>query len=87
MFIFLQVKPHADLTYGQKLLGMHGYLNSLPNMKSTMLAKGPDFKKNVNLEQFDAIDIYPMVCSLFNMNKCHGSPGKIEAAQQITTGM
>lgn len=80
------MEPHALKTYDEKVVGMHGYDDQEEDMKSTMLAIGPDFK-NQQVEYFDSKSIYPLVCSLLELNKCHASPGSIDGAKAAVPGM
>lgn len=71
-----------DLQYPERVTGMHGYLNSVPSMLTTMIAKGPDFSKRT-VESFNSWDIYPLICSLMDIDGCHGSDGDIEPARKF----
>lgn len=73
-------------TYDTRTVGMHGYDNEEDEMKSTMLAVGPDFKNGEQVETFDSKDIYPIVCSLLQLKNCHGSPGSLNKAKIVLNG-
>ena len=62
---------------------MHGYDNSNPDMKPTMLALGPDFKDNKQVDTLQSIEIYPMVCSMLKLTTCHGTDGTIDNSQEF----
>jgi len=49
--------------------GMHGYDNSLDEMKAIFLAKGPSFQKKVNytLEPFSNTELYDVMCRILKI--------------------
>jgi len=47
--------------------GNHGYDNNHTDMHGIFLATGPDFKKNYRTGTLFNIDIYPLLCKLFNI--------------------
>ena len=52
-----------------KLKGMHGYNPELLNMHGIFYAIGPDIKKNVEIDSFENIQIYPLICKLLNIDE------------------
>ena len=51
--------------YGSK--GNHGYDNYWIDMHGIFYALGPAFKNNYPVGTIDAIDIYPLLCKIFNI--------------------
>ncbi|KAF6027046.1 ENPP5 [Bugula neritina] len=78
-------RPHSDIRFPTRQLGMHGYDNSVADMKPAMLALGPDFKKQKSMNTFHANEIYPLVCSMLQLKNCHGSDGTMDNPQEIVT--
>ncbi|XP_076468088.1 bis(5'-adenosyl)-triphosphatase ENPP4-like isoform X2 [Babylonia areolata] len=56
----------ASLEWNAK--GNHGYSNDLPSMKPIFFARGPDFRKGVNLPSIRSVDIYPLLCRLLHVH-------------------
>lgn len=49
------------------LWGTHGYDPSLPSMHGIFYAQGPDIKQGIELESFENVHIYPLVCQILQM--------------------
>jgi predicted AlkP superfamily pyrophosphatase or phosphodiesterase len=47
--------------------GNHGYDNYWMDMNGIFYAVGPDFKKNYQVGTINNIDIYPLLCKIFNI--------------------
>lgn len=48
--------------------GDHGYNNSLPSMRPLFMATGPAFRSGyIHEEEFENIDIYPMMCLILRL--------------------
>ncbi|KAG7226549.1 hypothetical protein INR49_003706, partial [Caranx melampygus] len=47
--------------------GDHGFDNEVMDMKSFFRAVGPDFQKNVMVDPFDMVDLYPLMCHLLGI--------------------
>ncbi len=47
--------------------GNHGYDNFLMDMQGIFYAIGPDFKNNYHVGTINNIDIYPLLCKIFNI--------------------
>lgn len=48
--------------------GEHGFDNEVMDMKSFFRVVGPDFKKNMTIDPFDLVDVYPLMCHLLCIN-------------------
>ncbi|CAG5126185.1 unnamed protein product [Candidula unifasciata] len=66
----------ADITYNFitnmsadqfKLAGNHGYDNKYEDMHPFFLAMGPSFKQGVEVETFQMVDLYPLMCRLLEL--------------------
>ncbi|TKC43549.1 hypothetical protein EI555_021111, partial [Monodon monoceros] len=58
--------------------GNHGYNNEFKSMEAIFLAHGPSFKQQTEVEPFDNIEIYNLMCDLLHIqpapnNGTHGS--------------
>ncbi|XP_069462787.1 ectonucleotide pyrophosphatase/phosphodiesterase family member 3 isoform X2 [Ambystoma mexicanum] len=58
--------------------GNHGYDNEFKSMEAIFIAHGPGFKDGVEVEAFDNIEVYNLMCDLLNIkpapnNGTHGS--------------
>ena len=66
-----------------KLKGSHGYDNNELDMHGFFLAEGPDFKKNYRTGTLWNIDIYPLLCKIFNIIPRANIDGKAERIEFI----
>ncbi|XP_007945582.1 ectonucleotide pyrophosphatase/phosphodiesterase family member 3 [Orycteropus afer afer] len=58
--------------------GNHGYNNKFKSMEAIFLAHGPSFKEKLEVEPFDNIEVYNLMCDLLHIqpapnNGTHGS--------------
>ncbi|KAL6039088.1 hypothetical protein STEG23_023352, partial [Scotinomys teguina] len=58
--------------------GTHGYNNEFKSMEAIFLAHGPSFKENTEIEPFENIEVYNLLCDLLRIqpapnNGTHGS--------------
>ncbi|XP_074043699.1 ectonucleotide pyrophosphatase/phosphodiesterase family member 3 [Macrotis lagotis] len=58
--------------------GTHGYNNEFKSMEAIFLALGPGFKEKIEVEPFENIEIYNLICDLLHIlpaqnNGTHGS--------------
>ncbi len=70
---------HTD--HDQK--GNHGYDNNQMDMHGIFLATGPSFKKNYHTGTLWNIDIYPLLCKIFNILPRTNIDGKLERIEFI----
>lgn len=54
-------------SYEFKDKGAHGYNNEYTSMKPMFLARGPNIKPDHTAEPFSQVDIYPLICSLLDI--------------------
>lgn len=62
--------------YGGK--GNHGFEKDALDMHGIFLAKGPDFRKGFKTGTLWNIDIYPLICKIFNISPRSNIDGKAE---------
>jgi predicted AlkP superfamily pyrophosphatase or phosphodiesterase len=48
-------------------LGKHGFDNHHPDMRATFMAWGPAFKKGLNIDGFENVNIYPIVAEILGL--------------------
>ncbi|NOZ61408.1 MAG: alkaline phosphatase family protein [Calditrichaeota bacterium] len=70
---------------GYRLLskGNHGYDNHFLDMHGIFFAMGPAFKKNYRTGTLRNIDIYPLLCKIFNIFPRENIDGKLERIEFI----
>lgn len=47
--------------------GTHGYDNRAPEMRTVFIAKGPAFKNNIEVEPFQSVHIYELMCEFLDI--------------------
>jgi predicted AlkP superfamily pyrophosphatase or phosphodiesterase len=67
--------------YGTK--GNHGYDNHWIDMHGIFYAMGPAFKKSYKVGTLNNIDIYPLLCKIFNLASNQLIDGKLERISYI----
>ncbi|MCX7797840.1 MAG: ectonucleotide pyrophosphatase/phosphodiesterase [Melioribacter sp.] len=63
--------------------GDHGYDNNQLDMHGIFIAKGPLFKKNYKTGTLWNIDLYPLLCKIFNISPRSNIDGKLERIEFI----
>ncbi len=58
--------------------GNHGYDNHALDMHGIFIARGPAFKKNYKTGTLWNIDVYPLLCKIFNITPRSNIDGKLE---------
>ncbi len=61
-----------------KSKGNHGYANYEMDMHGIFIASGPAFKKGLKTGTLQNIDIYPLLCKIFNIQPRSNIDGKLE---------
>ncbi len=61
-----------------KSKGNHGYPNYEMDMHGIFIANGPAFKKSLRTGTIQNIDIYPLLCKIFNIEPRSNIDGKLE---------
>jgi predicted AlkP superfamily pyrophosphatase or phosphodiesterase len=67
-------------------LGNHGYDNNELDMNGIFYACGPDFKSGYHIGTLNNIDIYPLLCRIFNIVPRSNVDGKLENIEYILKG-
>ncbi len=48
--------------------GKHGFDNYLPDMRASFIAWGPAFKKDITIESFENVNVYPLIAHILGLN-------------------
>jgi predicted AlkP superfamily pyrophosphatase or phosphodiesterase len=79
--------PHAPKSFSfrkrRSLLGKHGFDNALPEMHATFYAWGPAFKKQLQIEAFENVHVYPLVARILGLNITEKIDGSLKVLQPI----
>ena len=62
---------------------MHGYDSNSMNMHAIFYAYGPQFKSNMQIDTFELIHIYPMLCELLNIKPYKDIDGKLSILEKV----
>jgi ectonucleotide pyrophosphatase/phosphodiesterase family member 5 len=62
---------------------INGYDNNELNMHGIFYAMGPGFKKNYKTSTLKIIEIYPLLCKLFNITPRYNIDGKLDCINHI----
>lgn len=67
----LIVVPHLPKVFNfstrKTTLGKHGYDNHLPDMRASFMAWGPAFKKGMKIDEFENVNVYPIVAKILGL--------------------
>jgi predicted AlkP superfamily pyrophosphatase or phosphodiesterase len=84
----LIVVPHLPKVFNfssrKTTLGKHGFDNHHPDMRASFMAWGPAFKKGLNIEAFENVNVYPIVAKILGLEYDENSiDGKLSNLQSI----
>ena len=76
--------PKVFLEKNQKTsVGKHGYdPNLVPEMKATFYAWGLEFENNLIIEEFENVNVYPIVAKILNLKLENRIDGKLKVLKQ-----
>ena len=63
--------------------GTHGYDNQLKSMHALFLASGPAFRSGIQIEPFENVNIYPLICEILNITPHPNIDGKLNDIRHI----
>ncbi|WP_292009483.1 ectonucleotide pyrophosphatase/phosphodiesterase [Chryseobacterium sp.] len=83
--ILLPKAPKIFLEKGKKTsVGKHGYdPRIVPEMKATFYAWGPEFKNDLVINEFENVNIYPLVAEIFNLKLEQPIDGKLKVLKNV----
>ncbi|WP_027388004.1 alkaline phosphatase family protein [Chryseobacterium gregarium] len=65
-------------------VGKHGYNPKLvPEMKAVFFAWGPELKNNLVIDEFENINVYPLVAEILGLSVNHPIDGKLKVLKKI----
>lgn len=68
----LIVVPHLPRPFNfstrKTTLGKHGFDNHHPDMRATFMAWGPAFKKGMNIDGFENVNVFPIVAKILGLD-------------------
>ena len=65
------------------LLGKHGFDNALPEMHATFYAWGPAFKKQLTIDSFENVHVYPLIAHLLGLKVTEKIDGDLKVLKPI----
>ncbi|OCA70835.1 phosphodiesterase [Chryseobacterium artocarpi] len=83
--LLLPKAPKIFLEKGKKTsVGKHGYNpKTVPEMKATFYAWGPEFKNNLVIDEFANVNVYPLVADILGLKIDQPIDGKIKVLKKI----
>ncbi len=83
--ILIPKAPKIFLEKGKKgPVGKHGYdPSTVPEMKATFFAWGPEFKKNLEIGEFQNVNVYPLVAGILGLKIDQPIDGKRKVLRRI----
>ena len=77
--------PKIFLEKGKKTsVGKHGYNPRIVHeMKATFFAWGPEFKENLIIDEFENINVYPLVAEILRLKPDQSIDGKLKILKPI----
>lgn len=64
-------------------VGKHGYNpRVVPEMKATFFAWGPEFKNNLEIDEFENINVYPLVAEILGLKITQPIDGKLKVLKE-----
>ncbi|MFC5875660.1 Predicted pyrophosphatase or phosphodiesterase, AlkP superfamily [Chryseobacterium arachidis] len=77
--------PKIFLEKGKKTsVGKHGYNpKEVPEMKATFFAWGPEFKNNLEIDEFQNINVYPLIAEILGLKIDQPIDGKLKVLKEI----
>lgn len=83
--LLLPKAPKIFLEKGKKTsVGKHGYNpRTVPEMKATFYAWGPEFKNNVKIDEFANVNVYPLVAEVLGLKIDQPIDGKLNVLEKI----
>lgn len=80
--------PFIFYSRGRKNPGAHGYDNSAPEMQSTFYAWGPAFKENFKINNFENVNVFPLVAHILGLKYDEKTIGhKIDGDIKVLKGI
>ncbi len=83
--ILIPKAPKVFLEKGKKTsVGKHGYNpRFVPEMKATFFAWGPEFKNNLVIDEFQNVNVYPLIAEVLRLKIDEPIDGKLKVLKKI----
>lgn len=79
--------PHAPKSFSfrkrRPLLGKHGFDNAIPEMQATFYAWGPAFKKQLQINAFENVNVYPLVAQILGLKITEKIDGSLDVLKPV----
>ena len=76
-------KSFSFRKHRNSLLGKHGFDNALPEMQATFYAWGPAFKKQLKIDAFENVHVYPLIAHLLGLDITEKIDGELKVLKPI----
>jgi predicted AlkP superfamily pyrophosphatase or phosphodiesterase len=77
-------EPFIFYSRGRKSPATHGFDNKLQEMQATFYAWGPAFKKNLKINNFENVHVYPMIAKILGLTF---DPESIDGRVEVLEGI
>ena len=77
------INPNDEIVEKLPVVGMHGYNPEIINMHGIFYAYGSRIKKNLTIDSFELIDIYPLMCAILNIPEYYDIDGDFNNVKNI----
>jgi predicted AlkP superfamily pyrophosphatase or phosphodiesterase len=72
-----------NFRHRKSLLGKHGFDNALPEMQATFYAWGPAFKKHLQIDAFENVNVYPLIANILGLTITETIDGELKVLKPI----
>ncbi|WPR73845.1 ectonucleotide pyrophosphatase/phosphodiesterase [Algoriphagus sp. NG3] len=77
-----RIRQNAE-SLGTEVLGEHGFSPAYKDMHAIFYANGPAFKTGLEIETFQNIHVYPLICKILGLPIPEDIDGKLEVLEPI----
>ncbi|MEB2781985.1 ectonucleotide pyrophosphatase/phosphodiesterase [Algoriphagus sp. C2-6-M1] len=77
-----RIKENAA-TFGTEVFGEHGFSPAYKDMHAIFYANGPAFKSGMEIETFQNVHVYPLICKILGLSVPSTIDGRLEVLQPI----
>lgn len=83
--IILVPRPPKTFNFRRRrpTLGRHGFDNAIPEMHATFYAWGPAFKKQLEIDAFENVHVYPLIAHLLGLKVTEKIDGSLKVLRPI----
>ena len=77
------INPYKEQIDSLPIVGMHGYDPNIMEMHGIFYAYGQQFNKNMKIDTFELIHIYPLICKILDIKPYLNIDGRLEVLENI----